>query len=88
MDELIKIIETIANKIVKSSTARMPSTWNARATGGNVLPNAMGNFFINGDTSQSISIKNKTGETINNGEEAIAFSPTGSLSNMIVLYKK
>jgi len=89
--KLIDLIVDICKRVIKKETARIPKEWVGTVSSStpSVAPNAYADIYINGDTTQPvINVKNKSWETIVTGDGVYLHSPTGKLSNIIVLYKK
>ena len=87
-EQFIQIIESICSKIIKNATKDTPKTWTGKIITASVAPNGNASLYVNGDTTSAITLKNKTWETIVANNECIIFSPSGSLSNAVILYKK
>jgi len=85
----ITLVNSIATKIVVKHIKNMPKEWSGIIASPTASPNVMCNVYINGDSANPpISIKNKTWETLSSGDEVILHSPSGSLGNCVILYKK
>lgn len=86
---LVELIRSIVKVIIKKELNKTPKEWVAIVNSATISPNGTGTVFLNGDTSSTpISIKNKSWESLSSGDECYIHSPTGSLGNAIVLYKK
>jgi len=89
-DRLIDIIRNIVIEILKKYTRNQPTCWNVKVipSSGTIATNGTASVFVDGDTTVSITLKNKTWESLTANNECIAFSPTSNLSNAVILYKK
>lgn len=87
--KLIDLIRRISEKVFDRKIKGVPREWVATVASASISPNAVGNVYLNGDTSSTpISVKNKSHETMNNGDECYLHSPVGSLNSCVILYKK
>ena len=87
-DSLIESIRDIVVDILKKFRRNQPTCWNAKVITTSVAPNGIASVYIDGDISASITLKNKTWETLVANNECVAFSPTSNLANAVILYKK
>ena len=89
MNKLIILIQEVCVKIVNKMLIGIPREWVATVKTSSVAPNGVGEFYVNGDlTSDPITLKNKSWETLSQNDEVYIHSPTGKLLNSVVLYKK
>lgn len=87
-NKLIQLIQNVSRKVVDNKTKNMPKEWVAVVATG-ASPNGIATVYLNGDlTSTPISMKNKSWETLASSDEIYIHSPSGKLSNAIILYKK
>lgn len=89
--ELIDLVTKVATSVVNKLTRRMPREWSAKVieTSGAISPNGNVQVYLNGDNTQPpITVKNKSFETVNANDEVILHSPSGSLSNVFMAWKK
>ena len=90
-NELVILIANIVDKILDKRLKKVPSTWSAKVieTSGTIAIGGTAQVYLNGDSASTpISVKNKTSQSLVANDECVLFSPSGSLNNIIVLYKK
>ena len=90
-NELVILIANIVDKILDKRLKKVPSTWSAKVveTSGTIAIGGTAQVYLNGDsTSTPISVKNKASQSLVANDECVLFSPSGSLNNIVVLYKK
>lgn len=89
LDNLLRLISDIVDKKLREYGRGKPRMWVVRVITASVAPNAMASVYVNGDTASApISLKNKSFETLVANNEAYALSPSGSLSDAVILYRK
>lgn len=90
-NELVILIANIVDKILNKKMKQIPKTWSGKVveTSGTIAIGGTAQVYLNGDaTSTAISVKNKSSQSLVANDECVLFSPSGSLNNIIVLYKK
>ena len=89
LENLVRLISDIVDKKIKSYSKNQPKMWVVKIITSSVSPNAMASVYVNGDTASTpISLKNKSFETLVANNEAYALSPSGSLSDAVIIYRK
>jgi hypothetical protein len=89
LDNLLRLISDIVDKKLYEYGKGKPRMWVVRIITASVAPNGMASVYVNGDTASTpISLKNKSFETLVANNEAYALSPSGSLSDAVILYRK
>lgn len=89
IDNLMRLISDIVDKKIRVYDRGRPKMWVAQVVTASVAPNAMASVYVNGDTtSVPISVKNKTHETLSSGNQCYLISPSGSLNDCVILYRK
>lgn len=88
-NKMIELIKSVAKKVFKKLIKGYPKEWVAQVVTATVAPNAVATVYLNADTSQpTMTFKNKSWETLSSGDECYVHSPSGSLSDAVILYKK
>lgn len=88
---LITLIKDIVDAAIIHYHNGQPRFWVAQVIAGSpsVPQNSTCQVYINADTSSTpVTIKNKSNETLVAGNGVYIFSPTGSLSDAVILIKK
>ena len=86
--KLIEIIRKIVIDTLRQFRRNQPTTWNVKVVGSSIAIGGSGTVNVDGDTSATVTLKNRTNVLLNVGDEAISFSPTSNISNSVILYKK
>ena len=91
MNYLLELIRDICTKIIDSRLKNQPKFWSIKVVAGSptVAQNSNASVYLNADSSSTpITLKNKSNESLVANSEGYAFSPTGSLSDAVILIKK
>lgn len=90
-EDLIQLISKVVNIVLDKKLARVPKTWVAKVieTSGSISIGGTAQVYLNGDSAQPpISVLSKSSQTLVANDECYLFSPSGSLNDIVILYKK